>query len=49
MLIGKLRSFIVSNVRKFLGFGRQNLDDTQKLDNGMMQTREGGGEQGHLL
>ncbi len=28
---------------------RQNLDDTWKLDNGMMQTRGEDGEQGHLL
>jgi hypothetical protein len=28
---------------------RQNLDDTRKLNNGMMQTRGGDGERGHLL
>jgi hypothetical protein len=28
---------------------RQNLDNTQKLNNNMMQTRGGDGEQGHLL
>jgi hypothetical protein len=28
---------------------RQNLDDARKLDNGMMQTKGGDGEQGHLL
>ncbi len=28
---------------------RQNLDDTWKLDNDMMQTRGEDGEQGHLL
>ncbi len=27
---------------------RQNLDDMQKFDNGMIQTRGGDGEQGHL-
>ncbi len=28
---------------------KQNLDNTRKLDNGMIQTRGGDGERGHLL